>query len=105
MAVGIRHADHMAPSIRKKLALTSLISGGRSVGMVRLRTEAMEFFFYYYYCPVLIWGAPSLLSDGHWKLLPLAVKQPGLEAIHSPIPLHGIVHNYLSPGTTLLCFI
>jgi hypothetical protein len=43
MAIGIRHADHVAPSIRKKLALTSLTSGGRSVGRVRLRTEAMEF--------------------------------------------------------------
>jgi hypothetical protein len=42
-AVGIRHADHVAPSIRKKLALTSLKSGGRSVGIVRLWTEAMEF--------------------------------------------------------------
>jgi hypothetical protein len=36
--VGIRHADHVAASIRKKLALTS-------VGIVRLRTEAMEFFY------------------------------------------------------------
>jgi hypothetical protein len=40
--VGIRHADHVAPSIRKKLALTSLTSGGRSVGVVRLQTEATE---------------------------------------------------------------
>jgi hypothetical protein len=45
-AVGIRHADHMASSIRKKLALTSLTSGGRSVGIVRLRTEATEFIFF-----------------------------------------------------------
>jgi hypothetical protein len=37
-AVGIRHADHVAPSIRKKLALTSPTSGGRSVGIVRSRT-------------------------------------------------------------------
>jgi hypothetical protein len=44
-AVGIRHADHVAPSIRKKLALTSLTSGGRSVGIVHLRTEAAEFNF------------------------------------------------------------
>jgi hypothetical protein len=29
----------------KKLALTSLTSGGRSVGIVRLRTETTEFFF------------------------------------------------------------
>jgi hypothetical protein len=34
----------VALSIRKKLALTSLTSGGRSVGIVRLRTEATEFF-------------------------------------------------------------
>jgi hypothetical protein len=29
-----------------KLVLTSLISGGRSVGIVRLRTQAMEFSFF-----------------------------------------------------------
>jgi hypothetical protein len=46
MAVGIRHADHVAPSIRKTLTLTSLTSGGRSVGIVRLRTEATEFFVF-----------------------------------------------------------
>jgi hypothetical protein len=34
----------VVPSIRKKLALTSQTSGGRSVGIVRLRTEATEFF-------------------------------------------------------------
>jgi hypothetical protein len=34
----------VAPSIRKKLALTSLTSGGRSVGIVSLRTEAKELF-------------------------------------------------------------
>jgi hypothetical protein len=42
-AVGIRHANHVAPSIRKKLAITSLTSGGRSVGVVRSRTQTMEF--------------------------------------------------------------
>jgi hypothetical protein len=31
--VGIRHADHMAPYIRKTLQLTSLTIGGRSVGV------------------------------------------------------------------------
>jgi hypothetical protein len=39
----IRHADHVAPSIRKRLALTSPTSGGRSVGVVRSRTQATEF--------------------------------------------------------------
>jgi hypothetical protein len=36
---GIRCADHATPSIHKKLALTSPTSGGRSVGIVRLRTK------------------------------------------------------------------
>jgi hypothetical protein len=44
-AVGIRHADHVAPSSRKKLAITSPTSGGRSVGTVRSRTQTMEFRF------------------------------------------------------------
>jgi hypothetical protein len=35
----------VASFIRKKLALTSLTSGGRLVGIVRLRTEATEFFY------------------------------------------------------------
>jgi hypothetical protein len=40
--VGIRDADHAAPSIRKELAITSPTSGGRSVGIVRSRTQTME---------------------------------------------------------------
>jgi hypothetical protein len=42
-AVGIRHADFLAPSLRKKLAITSLTSVGRSVSIVRSRTQTMEF--------------------------------------------------------------
>jgi hypothetical protein len=42
-------ADHVVPSIRKKLALTSLTSGGRSVGIVRLRTEATEYFLFIFF--------------------------------------------------------
>jgi hypothetical protein len=34
----------VALAISKKLALTSLTSGGRSVGIVRLRTQATEVF-------------------------------------------------------------
>jgi hypothetical protein len=40
-----RHADHVAPSICKKLALTLLTSGGHSVGIIRSRTEARESFY------------------------------------------------------------
>jgi hypothetical protein len=35
-ALGVRHADHVAPSIRKTLAITSPTSGGRSVGIVKI---------------------------------------------------------------------
>jgi hypothetical protein len=38
----------VATSISKKLALASLTSGGRSVGIVRLRTEATEFSFFFF---------------------------------------------------------
>jgi hypothetical protein len=44
-AVGIRHSDHVTPSIRKKLAITSPTSSGRWVGIVRSRTQTMEFSF------------------------------------------------------------
>jgi hypothetical protein len=42
-AVRIRHADHVASSIRKKSAITSPTSGSRSVGIVRSRTQTTEF--------------------------------------------------------------
>jgi hypothetical protein len=41
--VGIRCANHVTPLYPQKLALTSPTGGGRSVGMVRSRTKAMEF--------------------------------------------------------------
>ena len=44
-AVGIRCADHVTPLYPQKLALTSPTGGGRSVGIVRSRTKATEFFF------------------------------------------------------------
>jgi hypothetical protein len=45
-AVGIRHADHVTSYIRKKLAITSPTSGGRSVGIVLSQTQTMEFSFF-----------------------------------------------------------
>ena len=43
MAVGNRCADHVTPLYPQKLALTSPTGGGRSVGIVRVRTKATEF--------------------------------------------------------------
>jgi hypothetical protein len=42
-AVGIRHVGLIAPSTRKKLAITSPTRGGRSVDIVRSWTQTMEF--------------------------------------------------------------
>jgi hypothetical protein len=42
MAIEIRHTDHVAPLYPQKLALTSLTSGGCSVGIVHPRTQATE---------------------------------------------------------------
>jgi hypothetical protein len=40
--LGIRRADHATPLYPQKLALTSLTSGGHSVGIVRSMTKAKE---------------------------------------------------------------
>jgi hypothetical protein len=45
-AVGIRHADHVTPLTPEKLAPTSPTSGGRSVGIICSRTQAMEFVWF-----------------------------------------------------------
>jgi hypothetical protein len=64
--VEIRQADHVAPSIRKKLSLTSLTSGGRSVGIVRSRTQATKFFnTFFAFAPL---SAKSILS--FWLVTP-----------------------------------
>jgi len=42
-AVGTRCADHVTTLYPQKLALTSPTGGGRSVGIVRVRTKATEF--------------------------------------------------------------
>ena len=41
--MGTRCADHVTPLYAQKLALTSTTGGGRSVGIVRMRTKATEF--------------------------------------------------------------
>jgi hypothetical protein len=44
--MGIRCADHVTPLYPQKLTLTSPTGGGRSVGIVRSRTKATEFFMF-----------------------------------------------------------
>jgi hypothetical protein len=45
--VGILRADHATPFYQQKFALTSPTSGGRSVGIVRLRSKVMELCYVY----------------------------------------------------------
>ena len=51
-AVGTRCADHVTPLYQQKLALTSPTGGGRSVGIVRVRTKATEFSLVLVYRPI-----------------------------------------------------
>jgi hypothetical protein len=44
--MGIRRFDHATPLYPQKLVLTSLTSGGRSVGIVRSRAKATELVSY-----------------------------------------------------------
>jgi len=44
--VGTRCADHVTPLYPQKLALTSPTGGGRSVGIVRVRTKVTELYIY-----------------------------------------------------------
>jgi len=63
-AVGTHCANHMKPLYPQKLALTSPTGGGRSVGMVRLRTKATEFSLHTYICILPGLGISALLTLG-----------------------------------------
>jgi P2-related tail formation protein len=56
MAVEIRRVDHVTPSIRKNVTLTSPTSGGRSVGIILSKTKATEL--------LLLCSWPPLWSSG-----------------------------------------
>jgi hypothetical protein len=66
VAAGIRHADHVAPSIRKKLAITSPKSGGRS--------GLMEFSLVFHLCFPVIYSVyllfPLFLFLFHFSFVP-----------------------------------
>jgi hypothetical protein len=80
--VGIRCSDHAAPSIRKKLALTSPTSGCLSVGTVRSRTKATEFVLFRYEDIKVSGGMAPPFQLRHYmeadgQLHALAVSPPG----------------------------
>jgi len=60
-AVGTRCADHVTPLYPQKLALHSPTGGGRSVGIVRVRTKATEFSFsFIIYNYITMYGAKTI---------------------------------------------
>jgi hypothetical protein len=65
----------VAPSIRKKLAITLPTSGDRSVGIVRSRTQTMEFFYGHIITIILIAAFVALVlmikvfTTGFWYTL------------------------------------
>jgi hypothetical protein len=65
--VGICHTDHVAPSIHKKLALTSLTSGGRLVGIVRSWTQPMEFVLFLVWCDILKVNSYGIRGESHLR--------------------------------------
>jgi hypothetical protein len=79
MAVGIHHANHVAPSIRKKLAITSPTSGCRSVVIVRSSTQTIEF--------SLVLGYDHMRVSGGTAPSVLATAVDGSGRLHSPTAL------------------
>jgi hypothetical protein len=61
---GIHHFAYVTTHYPQKLALTSLISGGRSVGIVRSPTQVTKFVCLYYYGRVT---KPKQFSLGNLK--------------------------------------
>ena len=62
-AVGTRCADHVTPLYPQKLALTSPTCGGRSVGIVHVRTKATEFVVCFYW-----WNdTSSVATEEYWE--------------------------------------
>jgi hypothetical protein len=80
-AVGIRCADHVTPSTRK-IRHYFADSGGRSVGVVRLRTKTTEFSFSFSTVMVkedleilmdFMFSAPGIWENAFWNAVCMSV--------------------------------
>jgi hypothetical protein len=88
-AVGIRHAYHV-DLLTANLALTSSTSGGRSVGIVRSRTQATEFLGGWI-------GARASLDIGYKRKLVLTWNRtPDIQPITLPTPTVLVFASYLN---------
>ena len=80
-AVGTRCADHVTSLYPQQLALTSPTGGGRSVGIVRVRTKATEYKPYVGYSESkyrlrISLAHPRDCHFAHVQLLPLSIEKP-----------------------------
>jgi hypothetical protein len=85
----------------QKLALTSPTSGGRSVDIVRSRTQATEFNLVLVYSMVSFRGGmrPKVEAITHFNLIPES--RLVQLYLHSPSGLHGLVFDLLMTRITL----
>ena len=71
--MGTRCAGHVTPLYPQKLAVTSPTGGGRSVGIVRVRTKATEFnmTFTRHTAPMVNWAEKHVTAEivGYFKAL------------------------------------
>ena len=120
--MGTRCADHVTPLYPQKLALTSPTGGGRSVGIVRSRTKATEFFFFmllkmsvpdyqWTWCmhptwlfvcnPRWLWPQYNLTVTTH---LHLALKCTTVITTNPSVFVYGCVQQDLDNGLKYVCY-
>jgi len=89
--VGTRCADHVTPLYPQKLALTSPTGGGRSVGIVRVRTKATEFSLVSQilvhelkHAAVKLFFVKVVMTDGYFPLICASTQQQDVLAKNIP---------------------
>jgi hypothetical protein len=103
--VGIRCADHVTHLYPQTLALTSPTGGGRSVGIIRSRTKAMEFSFVFRCGP----GSSVGIETGYgldgpgiehrWERDFPHLSRPALEPIQLPVQwVSGLSREWKAAG-------
>src|SRR5215510_15471742 len=97
MAVGTRCADHVTSLYPQKLALTSPTGGGRSVGIVRSRTKATEFFIHNGMEPLKLKPKPTIRHD------PETVGHRPTGLLQSPLIVTILITARFLPTSVSIC--
>jgi hypothetical protein len=101
-AVVIRHADHVSPSIRKKLAITSPTSGGRSVGTridqfctATFKICCASISHLSFINPALVTNHSTFLMGAPWQSPDTINNGPCDETLGKPLPHNNIRYAWL----------